>query len=92
MAIDDHDAFVEFMGLAQSVAATTVMGFKIFHDNPKLTSNAQRNLEIARNLQAPKPPSSDSDPHPESDGSVGVSHLLVHTSSLPQTNADFDVD
>ncbi|KAH9813033.1 hypothetical protein DFH28DRAFT_897289 [Melampsora americana] len=75
MAIDDNDSFVEFMKLAQSVAATTVMGFKIYHDNPKLTSNAQRNLEIARKSKEPKPASSDSDAHPESDDSSGILSL-----------------
>lgn len=85
MGIDDNNSFQEFMGLTQSVPATTVMGFKIYHENPKLTSNFQRNLEIARQSNAPKVPSSDSEAHPESDDSAGVSkpifpRLICHLS------------
>ncbi|KAH9812895.1 hypothetical protein DFH28DRAFT_898409, partial [Melampsora americana] len=77
MAIEDEATFKEFMNLAQSVPAQTVMGFKIFHKNPKLTANANHNVEIQRKMNAPKELTSDSNHHPESEGSAGSAILTL---------------
>ncbi|KAH9814772.1 hypothetical protein DFH28DRAFT_1167695, partial [Melampsora americana] len=77
MAIEDEDSFRVFMALARSVPSQTVMGFKIFHENPKLTANANRNLEIARQKAASKDPLCDSDKDPESEGSAGSAILTL---------------
>ncbi|KAH9807960.1 hypothetical protein DFH28DRAFT_1200026 [Melampsora americana] len=77
MAIEDEATFKEFMNLAQSVPGQTVMGFKIFHKNPKLTANANCNVEIQRKMNAPKELTLESDHHPESEGLAGVSTVSV---------------
>ncbi|KAH9819964.1 hypothetical protein DFH28DRAFT_885911 [Melampsora americana] len=48
MLINDLESLTEFMDATQLVPASTPMGFKIHHDNPKITANASRFMETLR--------------------------------------------
>ncbi|KAH9808109.1 hypothetical protein DFH28DRAFT_910936, partial [Melampsora americana] len=74
LLINDTDSLREFMAATQAVPASTPMGFKIHHENPKDTANASRfmrNLGHSRGSGGNKPPSDDTEPEPCSEDTVG---------------------
>ncbi|KAH9808800.1 hypothetical protein DFH28DRAFT_907690 [Melampsora americana] len=74
LLINDADSLREFMAATQVVPASTPMGFKIHHENPKDTANASRfmrNLGHSRGSGGNEPPSDDTEPEPRSEDTVG---------------------
>ncbi|KAH9808555.1 hypothetical protein DFH28DRAFT_1087534 [Melampsora americana] len=77
MVISDLDSLREFMAATQIVPASTPMGFKIHHENPKITANASRFAQSLHRGQGPggaganNPPSEETDGDPRSEDLVG---------------------
>ncbi|KAH9812048.1 hypothetical protein DFH28DRAFT_1177926, partial [Melampsora americana] len=72
MVLEDQETLTKFMTAVLAAPSLTPMGFKIHHENPKITSNANRSLEIERQLNAPKVSSDDSDGEVTDDGSSAI--------------------
>ncbi|KAH9820784.1 hypothetical protein DFH28DRAFT_884169, partial [Melampsora americana] len=51
MLINDLETLTEFMAATQVVPASTPMGFKIHHNNPKITANASQFMEYLQHGQ-----------------------------------------
>ncbi|KAH9808061.1 hypothetical protein DFH28DRAFT_1060320 [Melampsora americana] len=74
MLINDVESLREFMAATQLVPPSTPMGFKVHHENPKVTANASRFMQAlvhGRGARGNDPPSEDTEQDPRSEDSVG---------------------
>ncbi|KAH9807848.1 hypothetical protein DFH28DRAFT_912482 [Melampsora americana] len=75
MVISDQESLREFIAATQEVPSSTPMGFKIHHENPKITANASRFAQTLRRGCGPgrnDPPSDETEGDPRSEDSSDI--------------------
>ncbi|KAH9815104.1 hypothetical protein DFH28DRAFT_893341, partial [Melampsora americana] len=75
MLINDVESLREFMAATQLVPPSTPMGFKVHHENPKVTANASRFMQAlvhGRGARGNDQPSEDTEGDPRSEDSSDI--------------------